>query len=405
MSNYAFSNPDSIMLGAGELYFLKDGDEMGYHHLGNISSFSLNTDVETIEKYGSMAKRRELMHSVESQVSITGNMTFNEYDQYNLMLATLGLQHEEYQSALVVNNQTYSVEEIPALIYLSPDIKRRFRNVMNLTVNPQVQTGYETRWLDIKEFYGTIDENNSSLFIDKGGGHIILGRRAGVRPPTQTLSIEIYILEPPDTIGKLDGMKAKITVGGRTGLVSFTSSDGMSKQLLLTSGLLITFSVGANTTFTPTLVTTPLYGEYIIPMSEFEPTRDYIATDADARLGIVRVPKRSRIKKKQNLLVSYFLPEYTFKQLYGGMEKEINGQLVFVSDPNVGNQVTIECHKVRLMPEGDLGGWVSQDFGEYNVKMVLFADYLNYPESPFYTITYNGYSNEVMSSSVYNSKY
>lgn len=404
MSNYAFSNPDSVMLGAGELYFLKDGDDKGYHHLGNVSSFTLNTTVETIEKYGSMAKRRELFHAVDSQISITGSMSFDEYDQYNLMLATLGIEHYEYQPALDVTNQVLSVEDIPSLIYLSPS-GRRFRNVMNVKVNPQVPTGYEVRWLDVKEFYGTIDTTNSSVFVDKGGGRITINRRGGPRPPTKTVPIEVYILEPPDSLGQLSGMKAKIVVGGRISVAQFSSSDGTSKFLDLANDVRITFAVGANTTFTPTLVTTPLYGEYIVPMAEFEPIRDYIASDADARLGIVRIPKRSRVKKNQNLFVSYFVPEYTFKQLYGGIHKEIFGKLVFVSDPNVGNQVTIECHKVKLLPEGDLGGWIGEDFGSYNVKFVLFADYLNYPESPYYILTYNGYAGDTTSGSVYDSRY
>ena len=44
MANQAFSQAEDLMVGAGELYFQRDDDPNGLHHLGNVGEFNITND-------------------------------------------------------------------------------------------------------------------------------------------------------------------------------------------------------------------------------------------------------------------------------------------------------------------------------------------------------------------------
>lgn len=407
MSDYANNNPDSLMVGAGTLYFLMDDDKNGWHNLGNVSSFEIDTTPETLDKYGSMNKRRELVNDVETQISITGKLTMTEYDQYNLMLGTLGLMSEEEQKEQVITIN-YTPSTIPSILPIDNNGKR-LMNILSYTVSPIVPTGWELRWLDVNNYGEVYDASqyHSGLKSHNLGGRIELVMGTNL---TQKIKIYIMITKEPNTIGLLDGMEIVYKLNNNVYYKTFTAADGSSSTVNVGSStnpvFSMIFTVGSDQTFglTSQSFDTALYAQLIPPILQFD-DEDFGSSEADKRAGFLRITPLSRIKENQELKVVAKIPYFKFKKLYGGVKKRAIGRLMFVGDPNVGNQLTIECHRVKILPDSTLSGLIGDDFGDYSVSLTLYADYLNNPESPFYTITYNGYANKDILGNTYSTEH
>ena len=50
MANQAFSLSEDLLVGAGEIWFSRDGDNYGLHHLGNCEEMNFTVDVTKQEK-------------------------------------------------------------------------------------------------------------------------------------------------------------------------------------------------------------------------------------------------------------------------------------------------------------------------------------------------------------------
>ena len=410
MSDYAYNNPDSLMVGAGTLYFLMDDDTNGWHNLGNVSSFELETTPETLSKYGSMNKRRELVNDVDTQISITGKITMDEYDQYNLMLGTLGMIDEEEQNEQVITFD-YTPVAIPSILPIDNNGKR-LMNILSYSVAPVIPTGWELRWLDVSSYGEVYDagQYHNGLKAYNLGGKIELTIN-DTSSITQKINIYVMIIKEPNNLGALEGMEIMYKLNNDTYYRTFTAADGNSVSVIAGTPAApifsMTFTVGSDQTFglTGQSFETALCAQLIPPILQFEEGEDFSSNDADKRAGFLKITPYSRIKESQELRVEARIPYFKFKKLYGGVKKSVRGKLMFVGDPSAGNQIIIQCHSVKIFPDSTLSGLIDNDFGSYSVNLTLYADYLNNPNSPFYTVTYNGYANKNVLGNIYSSEH
>lgn len=100
---YASPNAENLLLGAGQIYFNRYLSDTGYYvgerHLGNVTDFTFNTNVEMFEKYSSMTADRGLYFSAPKQTRGSGKLVMDEYDPYNLCLGLLGTHSVIQQTA------------------------------------------------------------------------------------------------------------------------------------------------------------------------------------------------------------------------------------------------------------------------------------------------------------------
>ena len=121
--------------------------------------------------------------------------------------------------------------------------------------------------------------------------------------------------------------------------------------------------------------------------------RDFIIDDQSRRAGIIKIPSNSSIAPQTNIFVSCAVPRKELCVISGGNIREIVGKLLFVPDANAGPNYVIEGWRIKIYPEGDLAGLISNnEFGSYKIKFSFIADYENHPEAPYYAMTLVDYS-------------
>lgn len=285
MSNQATSISNDLMVGAGELYFSRDDDPHGMHHLGNCEEFNITTDVTTVDKNSSMNRRRELMASVVTAVSPTASITLNEYNPYNLALGLFGTEGVKKQSATTITNKSVQVISSPGIIELKDDDGVRYNNVTDVTISSTTITPATFEWKNVSADYSistttlandTLTDNStitvpaSALFDgvtgiasysfsgDKktatetsGGGTITLSiadASSWVSP--QDLTIEVT--NGTNESGDLDGLVLSVTEGATPAQI-FNGSAGNTTQTFTTNNdVVISVDVSGNKGFTVT---------------------------------------------------------------------------------------------------------------------------------------------------------
>ena len=410
MANQAFSRSDDLMVGAGVLYFQRSDDPNGWHHLGNVDEFTINNNIETIEKNSSMNKKRELMASVVTAVSPTGSITMTEYNPYDLALGLYGTEGVLNQAGHTVTNQGYTVASVPGIITVTDADGNRCMDISNVVLAPSSPT--PVTFL----FNGVLATGNT--FTDTQGGEITLN--VGSANPTE--ETEVYIsLEAPNTpvVGDLDGYTFHVKEGvfGSIQTHTFTSTQTTAYTWTLASGAEIIIDPSNSTdTNGPFIasgqyhgvdpISSQLVAKLTPSLTEYKEGRDYIADVQELRAGVIKIKSGGVIKKGDTVLVSCTVPEKKFITVSGADAGDIEGKLLFIGDPNIGGQYNIEGWKVKITPDGDLTGLIGTDFGTYTLQVRFLTDYENHPDYPYYRATLiNRSSGDSSKAGVYDPEY
>ena len=387
MANQATSRADDLMVGAGALYFQRSDDPHGLHHLGNVEEFNITTDITTVEKNSSMNKDRELMASVTTAVNPTGTMTMNEYNPYNLALGLYGREGIYTQAAQTLSGATYTVNSVPGVIELRDSAGNRLYDVSGLTVTNSSATAatFTATTATSTTTIGTTTLANDTLTDTLGGTIVANGVSAG-----SAVSIYVQIQTAPTAAGDLDGMVVDILEGGTPSTITMPAGpiSTYTWSSTLNPGLQLIFTVGASDNFSANSAFAKF--DYVPSSSTLTEGVDYIADAQMLRAGLIQIPSGSSIAKGDIVLVNASVPGNDYVTVSGADAGEIQGQLLFVGDPNIGGQYVIEGWKVKVRPDGDLTGLISDDFGSFQLTVQFLADKLNHPKAPYYKATHIG---------------
>ena len=392
MANQAFSRSDDLMVGAGVLYFQRSDDPNGWHHLGNVDEFTINNNIETVEKNSSMNKKRELMASVVTSVSPTGSITMTEYNPYDLALGLYGREGVLNQTGRVVTSEAYTVPSVPGVITIVDSNGNRCMDISNVTLAPVTPTPVTFAFSLVPS---TIGSFVGSTFTDVEGGTITLN--PGTASPSSVTTVYMSVVAPsPATAGDLDGYTFYVKEGaaGAVQTQSFTSTTTTAFTWTLASGATIvidpTTDTGVPGPFSAT-GTDPLTNgvqALLTPsLTTYVEGRDYIADEQELRAGVIKIKNGGSIASGSTVLVSCTVPEKQFITVSGGDAGDIEGKLLFIGDPNIGGQYNIEGWKVKVTPDGDLTGLIGTDFGTYTLQVRFVTDYENHPDYPYYRAT------------------
>jgi len=397
MANQAFSRSDDLMVGAGVLYFKRDDDPNGFHHLGNCEDFTINTDITKVEKNSSMNKKRELMATVATAVKPTGSLTVTEYNPYNFALGVFGNEGVYHQQGATLVGEPYVVGSVPGIINLVDANGNTYYDVKNVVVRPQgtsvpsvkMTTAFNTDWS-----ITTTTTTDDTLKDNVGGGILTIA----VAGSTLATDEDIYICVESGTTGAGDvaGLVLKVKEGlaGTTQTITFGS--GTTDTQTLASGITITATVNASETINATVTTPagdPLQGhiaKYTAPVGAYVNGVDYVVDLQENRAGMIKIKSGGKINKGDVVLVDATIPDKDFITVSGGAAGDIKGEIRFVGDPNLGGQYVIEGWKVKINPDGDFTGLISDDFGSFTLTMDFLSDYENHKDYPYYKATLIG---------------
>lgn len=412
MSNQAYSVSEDLMVGAGTLYFHRDDDPHGWHHLGNVDEFNISNDIEKVDKNSSMNKKRELMASVITSIKPTATLTLTEYNPYNLALGLYGTEGVYNQKGVTLTKEPYVVPSVPGIITVTDLDGNRYMDIRDVVIEPSaslpatfkaMSTGPASASMSITTT-STVDDT----FTDILGGKLVFSTNSW----TGTSDVDVYLTidTAPTAMGDLDGMVLKVQEGIAGTIQTFTvSTTKLSETFSLASGAEIVASVTASDSFTATGTGVPLTGmqaKLISAMTTYSPTVDYSVDPQENRAGVIKIRPNSRIKAGDTVLVTAVVPEKSFVTVNGGNAGDISGSLLFIGDPNVGGMYNIEGWKVKVTPDGDLSGFIGTDFGTFNLTVDFLSDYEHHPESPYYRATLIGRaSTSQTTSGVYDPNY
>ena len=139
-----------------------------------------------------------------------------------------------------------------------------------------------------------------------------------------------------------------------------------------------------------TVVTTPISGmkiECIAAKSDLKRDVDYVVEEQSSRAGFIKIPEGSVLKRNDEILISADVPEADYVTVSGGNAGEIEGELVFIGDPNQGDIYNLEAWDVKIQPDGDLTGLIGTDFGSFTLNVKFLADYKRNRQYPYYKLT------------------
>lgn len=378
------------MVGAGTLYFQRSDDPNGWHHLGNVDEFTINNNIETVEKNSSMNKKRALMASVVTSVSPTGSITMTEYNPFNLALGLYGREGVLTQAGRTVSAEEYTVSSVPGIITVIDAEGNRCMDISNVVIAPQtsVPVGF------------TFNTGaTGSVFTDTQGGTLTLA--PALADPSEDTTVYISMTAPTTpNVGDLDGYTFYVKEGalGTLQKQEFTSTQTSPFTWNLTSGATITIDPSASTDVNGPFSATGSYvgtdpilsglTALLTPsLTEYKEGRDYVVDEQELRAGVIKIKSGGLIKQGDTVHVSCDVPEKEFITVSGADAGDIEGKLLFIGDPNVGGQYNIEGWKVKVTPDGDLTGLIGTDFGTYTLQVRFLSDYNNHPDCEYYRAT------------------
>ena len=404
MSNQAQSIAEDLMVGAGELYFKRSDDPHGYHHLGNAEEFTITNDVTTVEKNSSMNKRRELMASVSTAIQPSASITMNEYNPYNMALGLYGTENAHIQASKVIVNEPHTLISVPGIINLEDPDGIRYYDVSNVSVSLGSITPAKTEWTSIGDVTGnttgaTISSgtNTNDTITDGDGTEIVVG--VGSYTGTTSMPIFVVVTQTNSVVGQTGGVEVKVQEGytGTPTTITFVGTTNI-ETLSTPSGISITVTVSPTNPVTPASTTASLNSNFMNwgnitfspPITALVEGVDYIIDPQRLRGGVITIPAISTLTEGQTVYVSYEVPESTFPTVSGANAGEIEGQLLFLGDPDIGGNYIIEAWKVKVTPDGDFSGLISDDFGSFTLNVKFLADYEHHSQYPFYKATMVG---------------
>lgn len=378
MANQAFSESADLMVGAGELYFKRKDDNNGLHHLGNVEEFSITTDVTTVEKNSSMNRKRELMASVVTAVAPSGSMTMTEYNPYNMALGLFGAENVHKQEAKSMVDERYIVPSVPGIIELKDADGNRLYNAENIIVS--LATAIPSK----------IDNDPTMPNVASGSSVSVVGLPA----PSMVADTDLYvaITKASTTPGNVKDLE----ITWRAGLsdvdkvIKVTNTGATTTEVLGDTGISVTITLDTADDMSGTVVASPISGMKIVCIvskSDLKRDVDYVVEEQSSRAGFIKIPEGSVLNRNDEVLISADIPESDFVTVSGGNAGEIEGELVFIGDPNQGDIYNLEAWKVKIQPDGDLTGLIGSDFGNFNLNVKFLADYKNHRQYPYYKLT------------------
>ena len=417
MSNQAVSVAEDLMVGAGELYFKRSDDTYGWHHLGNVEEFTITNDVTTVEKNSSMNKKRELMASVTTAIEPSASITMNEYNPYNMALGLYGTENVHTQTAKQVVNEVHTIISVPGVIELVDPDGNRYFDVSNVAMGLGTVTPASVAFsknVSTGEAVGTITANTSTVstttmtddtITDTDGTKIMVN--PGTYTGTSTETIYIIVTDGNSIAGQVAGVKVKVQVGAvgtaeiltYTGTSTSASVTGDSETMFTSDGIGVTVTVDSTNLVAPasSAATIPFvqWGSftYTPAISALTEGVDYIIDNQRLRGGVITIPASSTLTSGEDVKISYNVPEATFPTVSGASAGDIAGELLFLGDPNIGGNYVIEAWKVKVTPDGDFTGLISDDFGSFQLNIKFLADYEHHKDYPFYKATMIGKAN------------
>lgn len=378
MANQAFSEAEDLMVGAGELYFKRKDDVHGLHHLGNVEEFNITTDVTTVEKNSSMNRKRELMASVVTAVSPTGSMTMTEYNPYNMALGLFGAENVHRQASTALVNESFTVPSVPGIIELKDADGNRYYNAQNIVASLSAV---------IPSYI-----NNTPVMPNVATGSVV--NVVGLPAASMTSNTDLYvaITKASTTAGDVAGLEItwREGIGGRDNVITVSTTGASTTEALGTTGISIFVSLDPTDDMSTAVVTSPISGmkiECVAAKSSLTPDVDYVVEDQSSRAGFIKIPEGSVLKRNDTILISADIPEADYVTVSGGNAGEIEGELVFIGDPNQGDIYNLEAWDVKIQPDGDLTGLIGSDFGNFQLNVKFLADYKNHRQYPYYKLT------------------
>lgn len=365
------------MVGAGELYFKRKDDPNGFHHLGNAESFNITTDITTVEKNSSMNRRRELMSSVVTAVAPSASITLNEYNPYNLALGLFGEEHLHTQEDFTLQDESYAVDSVPGIIevkdadgnrvYKLHDVSLKLANPKPAYTNPAV---------------------GQTLISGKGTTNVkVGGAYTGLTDKTYYIWVSHDVTAPGDVAG-LEFKYGTTPVLGSATTVTPTTGTGTTDTVTIADGIVLDVTIEATTGDFSTVSPSQFYKiECKASSGDLTEGVDYLIEEQSSRAGFIKIMDTPNIEKGDMILVTAKASEASLITVSGASAGEIEGELMFIGDPNQGDVYVIEAWDVKIQPDGDLTGLISDDFGSFDLTIKFLTDYKNHPEYPYYKVT------------------
>ena len=378
MANQAFSESADLMVGAGELYFKRKDDNNGLHHLGNVEEFNITTDVTTVEKNSSMNRKRELMASVVTAVAPSGSMTMTEYNPYNMALGLFGAENVHKQEAKSMVDERYIVPSVPGIIELKDADGNRLYNADNIIVS--LATAIPSK----------IGNTPTMPNLASGSSVSVVGLPASSMD--KDTDLYVAITKASNAVGNVEGLKItwREGIGGSDNVITVSGSGATTTEVLGSTGISITITLDSADDMSGTVVASPISGmkiECIASKSDLKRDIDYVVEEQSSRAGFIKIPEGSVLNRNDEIRISADIPESDFVTVSGGNAGEIEGELVFIGDPNQGDIYNLEAWKVKIQPDGDLTGLIGTDFGSFTLNVKFLADFKNHRQHPYYRLT------------------
>jgi hypothetical protein len=368
LANEAYSDADSLLVGAGILYFKRkktDGTYDNLHFMGNCDEFTVTSEATTIEKNSSMDAAREMMASVNTAIKVTGGLTMTEYDSTNLALGFFGTEGIHTQEATTLSAVEYTVPTVPGLIKLEDSKGNSYYNVTVTSIAPSTSTP------------ASIGAATMSTALGSTGTVASGGTFTGTTSGTYYVKVDTA----PTASGNLAGMVVKTatnSVGPWTTQTAFTT--GTTTSVTVANGVTTSFTVTTGETFAVneiyTIAVTAASGNYVAGT-------DYELNAQRLRGGIINIPAGSSMVAGSTIRVTATIPAGTYPSIAGGNAGEIEGQLLFLADNNNGGNYNLEGWRVKVTPNGDIG-LIGTEFSTYKLNLKFEADKINHPTCPYY---------------------
>ena len=387
MANQAFSLSEDLLVGAGEIWFSRDGDNYGLHHLGNCEEMNFTVDVTKQEKNSSMNKKRTLMNSVTTAVKPKVTITLNEYNSFNVALGLYGNEYVSSQAAKTVVDEEYTVLGVPSVIRVKDADGNGYYEITDVAVKPQATVPAVASFVSVSSSIGalsTVTKPNDT-YTDVKGGKIKI--EAGTFAGTEDERIFFNVKTAPTAAGSVAGLVLDVKEGVVGVTQEFTATTGASETFTTTGGIKFTVTLGTSDTLTVFPAGTLGEAKVVAAMTAYVSGKDYVCSTQDLQAGIIRIKETSGMAKGDIVKVSYKVPERQSVDVSIGDAGDITGSLLYTSDNNSGPNTVIECWRVKISPDGDFSGIISDNFGTFKITGDLLDASDLYPAYPYAKVT------------------
>ena len=387
MANQAFSLSEDLLVGAGEIWFSRDGDTNGLHHLGNCEEMNFTVDVTKQEKNSSMNKKRTLMNSVTTAVKPKVTITLDEYNSFNVALGLYGNEYVTSQAAKTVVDEEYTVLGVPSVIRVKDADGNGYYEITDVAVKPQATVPAVASFVSVSSSLGALSmvTKPNDTYTDVLGGKIKI--EAGTFAGTEDERIFFNVKTAPTAAGSVAGLVLDVKEGVVGVTQEFTATTGASETFTTTGGIKFTVTLGSSDKLTVFPAGTLGEAKVVAAMTAYVNGKDYVCSTQDLQAGIIRIKETSGMAKGDIVKVSYKVPERQSVDVSIGDAGDITGSILYTSDNNSGPNTVIECWRVKISPDGDFSGIISDNFGTFKITGDLLDSSDSYPDYPYAKVT------------------